>query len=105
MANESSQKFLHRTSRPRVVIDYAVDPVSVEAIVAAVSAATGIATVAVKGIQLWIEERKSRSIKVRRGDYEIEIHGAVSEEQLRRQLELFAEYESSEGPLEIEVAE
>ena len=37
-----------------------------------------------KFISAWIEDRKARKIRIKRGEYEVEIHGAVSEKELRR---------------------
>jgi hypothetical protein len=44
----------------------------------------GLAFVVYKLIALWIEDRKARSVKVKCGEYEVELTGGVTGAQIRR---------------------
>src|SRR2546423_91624 len=42
-------------------------------------------------VKLWVEERKERRIKLKRGDIEIEVQGSMSKREIQQKLELFRE--------------
>lgn len=58
---------------------------------ALVSSIIGITTVTIKGIKLWVDERASRKIKIKHKDFELEIQGGVSEDELRERLSIAKE--------------
>ena len=66
-----------------------ITPENVTMLVSLISATAGITTAAVKGIQLWVEERKSRKIRVKCKDIEIEISGAMTEADILQKLHVF----------------
>jgi hypothetical protein len=78
-------------------------PENVAMIVSLVSAAIGAGTVAVKAIQLWVDERKSRKIKIKCKDIELEISGAVSEKEILKKLEMFNKIEEKVKKEEVEI--
>lgn len=63
-------------------------PDNITTLTALISAAVGITTVAIKGIKLWLDERASRKIKIKHKDFEIEIHGAMNEKDIRKRLDI-----------------
>ena len=58
-------------------------------VVSLIGATIGTTTTAIKGIQLWVDERKSRKIKIRAKDVEIEISGSVSEQEIEKKIQMF----------------
>ncbi len=50
---------------------------------------SGLAVAIYKLIRLWIEDRKARKIIIRKGDQELEIHGGMTEKQIKQALSLF----------------
>lgn len=64
-------------------------PENVTMIISMITAAIGVTTTAIKGIKLWVDERKSRKIKIKCKDIELEITGAVSEDEIFRKLSIF----------------
>jgi hypothetical protein len=65
---------------------------NIEILISIISASVGITTATIKGISLWIEERKSRRIKVKYKDAEIEIAGGMSNEKIEEVLEIFSNF-------------
>lgn len=66
-------------------------PDNITIIVSLISATIGITTTAIKGIALWIEERKSRKIKIKYKDIELEITGGLSKSEIMEKLLIFGE--------------
>ncbi len=54
-------------------------------------------------MQLWIDERKSRKVKIKYKDIEIEVSGVVSEKELSRQLNLFKKIEEEIEKEKVEI--
>ncbi len=82
-----------------------VTPENVTMLVSLIGAAVGVTTTAIKGIQLWVEERKSRKIRVRYRDLEVEIVGRQTEADLASKLAVFESLNERliEDEVEIEV--
>lgn len=59
-------------------------PENVTMIVSLVGASIGITTTAIKGIQTWVDERKSRKISIKYKDIELEISGAQSDAEIEK---------------------
>ncbi|WP_417914512.1 hypothetical protein [Candidatus Electronema sp. JM] len=80
-----------------------LSPENVSIAVSLIGAAVGAGTVAVKAMQLWIDERKSRKVKIKYKDIEIEVSGVVSEKELSRQLNLFKKIEEEIEKEKVEI--
>jgi hypothetical protein len=64
-------------------------PENIAIIVSLTSAAIGITTATIKGLALWIDERKCRKIQIRYQDLEVEISGSLSDFEIERRLNAF----------------
>ncbi len=64
-----------------------------QSLVPIITASIGVAGIAIKGLQVWLEERKSRKIKIRKGDVEIELNGKLSDEEIYQKLEIFNNFQ------------
>lgn len=62
---------------------------NVTILVSLIGAAIGVTTTAINGIKLWVDERKTRRLKVKYQDIELEIYGTMSESEIKKQLEIF----------------
>jgi hypothetical protein len=60
-------------------------------IITAMLSAAGGMKMLLEMVKLWIEARKERRIKLKRGDIELEIQGSMSEKEIQESLELFLE--------------
>jgi hypothetical protein len=64
-----------------------------------------LASVVYKLLAIWIEDRKARSIKIKQGEVEMEIHGGTSEKELERAFNKFRglleKHNSTDGKLDI----
>ena len=70
------------------IIEY-LNPENVAMVVSAVTATIGVASTAIKGIQIWVDERKSRKIRIKYDSIELEIIGNTSEEEIYQKLRIF----------------
>jgi hypothetical protein len=68
-----------------------VTPETIPVITAAIATAIGLAKTSIEGIRLWVEDRKSRRIKIKVADKEIEITGAMDEATIVRALKALGE--------------
>ena len=82
--------------------DY-ITPDNVAMIVSIVGAAIGVTTVGIKGIQLWIDDRKSRKIKIKVKDTEMEISGALSEQEIEDKIRIFHKFRTGIIKEEVEI--
>lgn len=86
-------------SKQKVDCQYNADEIqlltseNVTMLVSLVGASIGITTAVIKGIQLWIDERKSRKIKIKYKNTELEISGVQSDEEIERALVQFSNIE------------
>jgi predicted component of type VI protein secretion system len=86
----SAQRFLNRNRPPRVQIRYEFfTPENVAMVVSLVSAAVGASMAAIKGIEAWLTQRTTRKIKIRYKDLEIELSGALSEQEINDRIKVF----------------
>jgi hypothetical protein len=69
------------------------NPDNVSIILSYIGAAIGIGTTvgnfAIKAIKLWMDERKSRKIKIKYQDIEVELSGAISQDAIHKILYVF----------------
>ena len=72
-----------------------ITPENVAMLVSMIGAAVGVTTTAIKGIQVWAEERKSRKIKIRYENMEIEICGSPTEEEIEKKIKIFCDMHRS----------
>ncbi len=56
-------------------------------------------------VKLWVEERKERRIKLKRGDIELEIQGSMSKREIQQKLELFQELTKGAKESDIKIIE
>ncbi|MEW6619875.1 MAG: hypothetical protein AB1422_11165 [bacterium] len=86
---------LYAPSKPRMASTASIGdlftPDNITILTALISATIGITTTTIKGIKLWLDERASRRIKIKHKDFEVEIQGAISEEELRKKLAIAKE--------------
>ena len=76
------------------IVSLLLTPDNVTIMVSLISAAIGITTTAINAIKLWVDERKSRKIRVRYQDLEIEISGSSSEDDILKKLEIFNSFKA-----------
>ena len=69
---------------------------------AIVSAAGGLKFV-LEMARLWIEARKDRRIKIKKGDVEIELQGTMSDKDITAKIELFERLARKETDKEIKI--
>src|SRR5436309_15317851 len=62
----------------------------VTAVTTILSAAGGMKML-LEMVKLWVEDRRERRIKLKRGDIELEIQGSMSKREIQQKLELFQE--------------
>ncbi|HET9211792.1 MAG TPA: hypothetical protein VFR03_15395 [Thermoanaerobaculia bacterium] len=84
-------------------ISQVITPDNVAMVVSLITAAAGITTAAVKGIQLWVEERKARKIRIRYKELEIEISGVMTEEDILQRLRVFEVMQQRLTESEVEI--
>ena len=69
------------------------NPDNVSIIISYIGAAIGIGTTvgnfALKAIKIWMDERKSRKIKIKYQDIEVELSGAISQDAIHKILYVF----------------
>ena len=63
---------------------------NIGALVGWISASLSIATITIKGIGLWIDERKSRKITITYGQFSVTIQGGMSIESIEEKITLIA---------------
>lgn len=59
--------------------------------VATALSAVGGMKVLLEMAKLWVEDRKQRRIKLRKGDIELELEGSMSQSEIQRKIKLFQE--------------
>lgn len=64
-------------------------PDDIIALVKLVCSTAGLAGVAYKLIKLWFESRNAKRIRIKRGDYELEIQGSMSKTEIERRVTQF----------------
>jgi hypothetical protein len=74
----------------------------VTAVTAVLSAAGGMKMI-LEMVKLWIEQRKERRIKLKRGDIELELQGSMSQKELEQKIELFRELTREANETEIKI--
>lgn len=74
----------------------------VTVVTAMLSAAGGMKMI-LEMVKLWVEERKERRIKLKRGDIELELQGSMSQKEIQQKVELFRELikDAKESDIEI----
>ena len=72
-------------------IDRSMGLEEVVTVVTAMLSAAGGMKMLLEMVKLWIEDRKERRIKLKRGDIELELQGRMSSEEIRQKIELFRE--------------
>ena len=75
-------------------IDF-ITPDNVAMLVSVVTATIGIATTTIKAVQLWVDARKSRKIKIKYETIELELQGDISNEEIKEKLEIFNDFQES----------
>jgi biopolymer transport protein ExbD len=64
----------------------------------------GAAKLVIELIRSWVKDREGRKIKIKSGDYELEIEGGVSNKQIEDRLSQFKEH-SKDKDIDIEIVE
>ena len=85
------------------IVRHLLTPDNVTIMVSLISATIGIATTAINAIKLWVDERKSRKIRVRYQELEIEISGSSSEDDIMEKLEIFNSFKEKIKSEEVKI--
>lgn len=72
-----SRKYVYRMPNPW-------PPDNIERLLEIAVSTAGLAPVIYKLIALWIEDRKARRIKIKHGEYELELQGGISSREIQR---------------------
>lgn len=67
-------------------------PENVKTLIELITTTAGLTTAAIGALKLWIDDRKSRKIRIKCKDFELEFAGGISEEKIYEQLEVFKEF-------------
>jgi hypothetical protein len=68
-----------------------------------IGTAIGIATVSVKAISLWVEDRKSRKIHISHGGLDLTIEGSMSEKEIEDKISIFSGVLKTLDPSSMEI--
>jgi hypothetical protein len=74
-------------------------------VITAMLSAAGGMKMLLEMVKLWVEERKERRIKLKRGDIELEIQGSMSKREIQQKLELFQELTKDAKESDIKIIE
>jgi hypothetical protein len=69
---------------------------------AAIASAAGLKFV-LEMVRLWVETRKDRRIKIKRGDVEMELQGTMSDKDIAATIEHFERLARNENDSEVEI--
>ncbi len=101
---------IHVNDNGRITVENLLDgdvqtfiSANITTIIAIISAAIGIATTTIKAIQLWIDDRKSRRIRIKYKDIEVEISGPVSKEEIFKKIEIFTAFKEKIEKEDVEI--
>jgi hypothetical protein len=78
-----------RSSRRIVRLPNPWPPDTIDAMLLIAATSAGLAPYVYRFIAVWIEDRKAKKIRIKSGDVELEINGAVSEKELGRAFSKF----------------
>ena len=79
------------------------NPEYIKALATVITSGVAITSTVISGLKLWLDERKSRKIRLRRGDHELELQGYYSNEKISEILETFNEFVRDEDAQRPEV--
>lgn len=88
--------------RPRVVPN-PWPPDDIERLLTIAVTTSGLAHVVYKLIALWIEDRKARTIKIKQGEYELEIHGGMNGKDIERTFSQFRKMVEKTGDDDLKI--
>lgn len=78
-------------------------PASIERLIEHAITWAGLAPVVYKVIALWIEDRKARKVRIKCGEYELEIQGGMSGKEIERAFSKFRKLMKETGEDDLKI--
>lgn len=105
MTKDNKGQQIHNVSKhshKKTVADF-FTPENITIIISIITAGIGVAATTIKAIHVWVDERKSRKIRIKYRDVEMEISGAISEDEIYKKLQIFNQFRHKIKKDEVEI--